>query len=75
VEKVYQSTTNKKECLRDVIYIIDHLRPRSEFVPKVVEISGDTSDNYVKEKSSVSSSKNGKANVFGKKQKITKEEQ
>jgi len=65
VEKVHQTTTNKKEFLREAVYIIDHLRPLCEFVPRVIEISRDMSDNSVKEKSSVPSSKKAKVKVFG----------
>jgi len=65
VEKVHQTTTNKKELLREAVYIIDHLRPLCEFVPGVIEISRDMSDNSAKGKSSVSSSRKGKAKVFG----------
>jgi len=43
--------------------IIDHLRPLCEFVPRALEISGATSNNYAKEKSSVSSSERGKAKI------------
>jgi len=61
VKKVHQTTTNKKEFLGQVVYIIDHLRPLYEFVPGVIEILRDMSDNSVKEKSSVPSSKKEKA--------------
>ena len=65
VEKVHQNTANKKEFLREVAYIIDHLRLLCEFVPGVIEISRDMSDICVKEKSSISSSKKGKTKGFG----------
>jgi len=65
VEKVHQTTTNKKELLREAVYIIDHLPPLCEFVPGVIEISRDMSDNSTKEKSSVPSSEKGKAKIFG----------
>lgn len=61
IEKVHQTTTNKKELLREAVHIIDHLHPLCEFVPGVVEISGFMGDNCAKEKSSVSSSKKRKA--------------
>jgi len=65
VEKVHQIITNKKEFLREAVYIIDHLRPLCEFVLGVIEISRDMSDNCVKEKSSVPSFKKGETKVFG----------
>jgi len=36
VEKVHQTTTNKKELLRETVYIIDHLHPLYEFVLRAV---------------------------------------
>jgi len=42
VEKVHQTTTNKKEFSRKAIYIVDHLRPLCELVPGALEILGAT---------------------------------
>ena len=61
VAQVHQTTTNKKELLREAPYIIDHLRPLYEFVPRVIDLSGVLGNSYTKEKSSVSSSKKGKS--------------
>ena len=61
MEKVHQTTTNKKEFSREAIYIIDHLCPLCELVVGALEISGATS--IAKERSLVSSSERGKAKV------------
>ena len=72
MEKVHWTTMKKKELLRETIYIIDHLRPLCEFVPKAVEISVVMGNSYAKQKSSVSSSKKGKAKVYGGNKKTQK---
>jgi len=55
---------NKNELLREVVYIIDHLRPLCEFVPGAIEILGVTGNSCTKEKPSVSPSGKGKTKVF-----------
>jgi len=56
---------NKKELLRETVYIIDHVHHLCKFVPRAVEILGIMGDSCVKEKPSVSSSEKGKAKVSG----------
>ncbi|KAJ8438651.1 hypothetical protein Cgig2_016397 [Carnegiea gigantea] len=56
---------NGKELLRKTVYIIDHLRPLCELVPRAVEILGVTSNSYTKEKPLVSPSEKGKTKVSG----------
>ncbi|KAJ8424440.1 hypothetical protein Cgig2_003898 [Carnegiea gigantea] len=63
VEKVRQTTTNKKELLRETVYIINHLRPLGEFIPGAVEILEVMSDSCTNEKPLVSSSEKGKTKV------------
>ena len=65
VEKVHQTTTNKKVLLREAIYIIDHLHPLCEFVFGAIKISGVMVESYAKEKLSVSLFEKGKTKVFG----------
>ena len=63
VEKVYQSTTNKNELLRETICIINHICPPFKFVRKVVEILGGMGNSCTKEKPSALSSEKGKTKV------------
>ena len=72
VEKLHQTIMNKNELLREVVYIIDHLCPLCEFVPRAVESFGVTGNNCTKEKALVSSSKKGKTKVSGGKKRPSK---
>ena len=65
MEKVHWTTMKKKELLRETIYIIDHLPPLCESVPRAVEISGVLDDSCAKVKPLVSSSQKGKTKVSG----------
>jgi len=56
---------NKKEFLRETVYIIDHLRPLCEFIPGAVKILVVMGDSCAKEKLSISSSEKEKTKVSG----------
>lgn len=62
VENVHQTTRNKNELLREVVYIIDHLRRLCKFVPGAIEILGVTDNSCTNGNPSVSS-----CELFGKK--------